>query len=115
MRSIIILNIPHHSDKIIYQFSQIHHVPREPVKCLECQGPHYVKDYPNRKRNFNNVHTIQEEPTIGDVANKMPRINAGLENQQADHQTSMVEIEGMIEKKSLSILIDADASLSYVT
>ena len=31
---------------------------RELVKSWECQGPHYAKDYPNRKRNFSNVYTI---------------------------------------------------------
>ena len=53
---------------------------RDPVKCWECQGPHYAKDCPNRKRNFSNVHTIREESIVGDVANEMPRINAALEN-----------------------------------
>jgi hypothetical protein len=32
-----------------------------------------------------------------------------------DHQSSMVEIEGMINKKYVSILIDPGASLSYVS
>ena len=49
---------------------------KEPVKCWECQGPHYKKLYLKRKENFNNVHTIQEEETVGDVANEMPKINA---------------------------------------
>ena len=53
---------------------------KEPIKCWECQGPHYAKDFPNRRGNFSNVHTIQEEATIGDVENEMPRINAALEN-----------------------------------
>ena len=35
-------------------------------------------------------------------------------NRQADHQTSMVEIEGMIQNKPISILIDRGASLRYV-
>ena len=51
----------------------------------------------NQKGNFNNTHTIQEEETLGDVANEMPRINAALENRQANHQTSMVEVEVMIQ------------------
>ena len=59
---------------------------REHVKCWECQGPHYAKHSSNRRRNFNNVHTIQEEKTVGDIENEMPRINVALENQQVDHQ-----------------------------
>ena len=45
----------------------------------------------------------------------MPRINADLENRQADHQTSMVEVQGMIQNQSVSILIDEGANLSYVS
>ena len=61
------------------------------------------------------MHTIQEEAIVGDVANEMPRINAALENRQADHQTSMVEIQGVIHNKLVSILIDEGASISYVS
>ena len=61
------------------------------------------------------MHTIQEEATVGDVANEMPRINAALDNRQDDHQISMVEIEGMIKNKPISILIEPGASLSYVS
>ena len=60
------------------------------------------------------MHTIQEEETVGDVANEIPKFNASLENRQVDHQTSKVEIEGMIQKKHVSILIDLGASLNYV-
>ena len=88
---------------------------RETIKCWECQGPHYGKDCPNRKRKFSNVHTIQEEATVGDVENDVPRINVALENRQVDNQTSMVEIEGMIHNKTISILIDLGSSLSYVS
>ena len=61
------------------------------------------------------MHTIQEEETVGDVENEMPRINATLENRWADHQTSMVEVQGMIQNHTVSILIDPGASLSYVS
>ena len=63
---------------------------------LLSQGPNYAKDYPNMKRNFSNVHTIQEEAIVGDIANEMPKINAALENRKDDHQTSMLEIKCMI-------------------
>ena len=45
----------------------------------------------------------------------MHRINAALENRQADHQTSMVEVQGMIQNFSISILIDSGDSLSYIS
>jgi len=45
----------------------------------------------------------------------MPTISAALENRQADHQTAMVEIEGMVNEKPVSILIDPGASLSYIS
>ena len=45
----------------------------------------------------------------------MSKINAALENRRAGHQKSMVEIEGMIKNKPISILIDPGASLSYVS
>ena len=45
----------------------------------------------------------------------MPIINAALENPHSDHQKSMVEIEGLIQNKPISILIDLGASLSYVS
>ena len=45
----------------------------------------------------------------------MPRIYTALENQQEDHETSMVEIEGMMNNQPISILIDIGASLSYIS
>ena len=45
----------------------------------------------------------------------MPEINAALENRHDDHQTYMVEIEGMIKNKPISIFIELGAILSCVT
>ena len=33
----------------------------EPVKCWECNGPHYASVCPNRKKTVSNIHTVQEE------------------------------------------------------
>ena len=52
--------------------------------------------------------------TVGELAQTMPRINAALENHQADYQTSMVEVEGMINQTPITILIDPGASISYI-
>ena len=53
--------------------------------------------------------------TVGDLARTMPRISAALENRQEDYQTSMVEIECMINQNPIAILIDPGASLSYIS
>ena len=57
---------------------------------------------------------MQEETTVGDLARGRPKINAAMENRQAEYQTSMVEVEGMINQTLVTILIDSGASLSYI-
>ena len=52
---------------------------------------------------------------VDDLERTMPRINATLENKQADYQTSMVEVEGKLNQTPISILIDLGASLSYIS
>ena len=79
---------------------------KEPIKCSECNGLHYALVCPNRKKTVSNMHTIQKEMTICDLARTMPRINATLENRKANYQTSMVEVEGKLNQTSISILID---------
>ena len=88
---------------------------KEPIKCWECTGPHYASAFPNRKKIVRNIHTIQEEMTVGDLARTMPRINAALENRQVDYQISMVEGEGKLNQIPISILIDLGDSLSYIS
>ena len=45
----------------------------------------------------------------------MPQIYAALDNKQVDHQASVVEMEGVISNHLVSILIDPDSNLSYVS
>ena len=52
---------------------------------------------------------------VGDLVRGIPKINAALENKQDESQTSMVEVEGMLNHKPISILFDPEASLSYVS
>jgi hypothetical protein len=48
------------------------------------------------------------------VAKSVPQIYAALDNNHADHQASVVEIEGMISNHLVSILIDPGSNLSYI-
>ena len=52
---------------------------------------------------------------VGDLAEKMARINVALENRKTYYQNSMVELEGKINQIHISILIDIGASLSYIS
>jgi hypothetical protein len=57
---------------------------------------------------------MQEATTVNDVARSVPQIYAALDNNQADHQASLVEIEGMIFNHLVSVLIDPRSNLSYI-
>lgn len=48
------------------------------------------------------------------MARSMPQIYATLDNNQADHQASVVEIKGMITNHVVFILIDPCSNLSYI-
>jgi hypothetical protein len=60
------------------------------------------------------IYNMQEATTVNDVARSVPQIYAALDNNQADHQASVVEIEGMIFNHLVSILIDPGSNLSYI-
>ena len=61
------------------------------------------------------AYNIQEAETVGQVARAVPRIYAALEDRQADHQSTMVEVAGKIVEQSVSILIDLGSMHSYIT
>jgi hypothetical protein len=86
---------------------------KEPLKCWGC-GEELLRDCTHRKQKSRRVYNIQEYTTVNDVARSMPRMYASLYNNQADHQASVVEMEGMIANCLVSILIDPSSNLSYV-
>jgi hypothetical protein len=47
-------------------------------------------------------------------ASRIPRIYAALDNKQAEFQSHMIEVEGMINNHAFTILIDSGASHSYI-
>jgi hypothetical protein len=58
---------------------------------------------------------MQEATMVNDVARSVPQIYAALDNNQADHQASVVEIEGMIFNHLVSVLIDPGSNLRYIS
>jgi hypothetical protein len=61
------------------------------------------------------IQNIQEASTFGDIDQSIHRVNTGLDGRKENHQSTILEIEGKIHDKIVSILIDLGASLSYVT
>jgi hypothetical protein len=94
---------------------RIDNLKKEPLKCWGCGEDHKLRDFPHRQQNSKRVYYIQEATTVNDVARSMPQIYAALDNNQADHQASVVELEGIIANHLVSILIDPGSNLSYVT
>ena len=61
------------------------------------------------------AYNIHEVELVGHVARAVPRIYAALEDRQADHQSTVVEVVGKIVEQSVSILIDPGSTHSYIT
>ena len=61
------------------------------------------------------AYNIQEVETVGQVARVVPRIYVALEDCQADHHSTVVEVIGKIAEKSVSILIDLGSTHIYIT
>jgi hypothetical protein len=80
-----------------------------------CEEPHLLRDFPHRKHDSKRVYNVHGASTINDVAKSIPRIYTMVENQQADHQASMVELKGIITGQPISILIDPVSNLSYIS
>eukprot|EP00253_Pinus_taeda_P028245 PITA_28245 len=87
---------------------------RPSVQCWGCGGPHYIKNCPQRK-GTEQLSQIHEASTVGEVGRSIPKINAALEDRQAEYQPTMIEFEGKISNFTISVLIDPGATLSYVS
>jgi hypothetical protein len=88
-------------------FKKIVDNPREPLKCWECGEPHLRRNCPRlNPTSRTSIHNLQEATTVGDIGKSIHKINVSIEGRQVDHQSTVVEIEGKIQNKQISILID---------
>ena len=86
---------------------------REHLKCWGCGEPHLLRDFPHR--NIQATQVLREATTVNGVARNIPKISTALEDRQEEHQSTMVEVEGMIADQSISVLIDPGEYLSYIS
>jgi hypothetical protein len=49
-----------------------------------------------------------------DIGISVPRIYVALENKQAEFQSQIIEVEGMINNRAFTIVIDSRDSHSYI-
>jgi hypothetical protein len=90
-------------------------LPRQtPMECWGCKGNHRYRDCPHRNDKARAVHNVQQDEIVEYMGSKMPRIYAALDNKQDEYQSHMIEVEGMINNHTFTILIDSGASHSYI-
>ena len=85
-----------------------------PIKCWRFVGDHYLSIFHQKKNKDSKVYNSKDAYTVGDATCNIPRIYEYLENFQANHQSSMIKIEGKINNLPVSILIDSEATFIYV-
>ena len=89
--------------------------PRQtPIQCWGCKENHKYIYCPHKNGKARDVHNVQQAEIVEDMGSRMPRIYAALDNKQAEFQSHMIEVEGMINNQPFIILIDLGASHSYV-
>jgi hypothetical protein len=71
-------------------------------------------DCPHRGEKVRTIHSVQQAEIVEDMGRNVPRIYASLDNKQAEYQSHMIEVEGMISNQTIAILIDSGASHSYI-
>ena len=58
---------------------------------------------------------LQEVSTMNDIARNIRIVYVSLEYRHADHQSTMLKVEGKVLNIHVSILINSESSLSYIT
>jgi len=72
-------------------------------------------NFPHKKHDTRKVYNVQETATVNNVAKSVTRIYVVVENRQADHQASAMELKGIITNQPISILIDPRSNLNYIS
>jgi hypothetical protein len=72
------------------------------------------RDCPHRGEKMRTVHNVHQAEIVENMGRNVPRIYAALDNKQAEYQSHMIEVEGMINNQTISILIDSGSSYSYI-
>ena len=72
------------------------------------------RNFPLENESARPAYNIQEVQTVGQVARVVPRICVALEDFQAYHKSTVVEVAGNIVEQSIFILIETGYNHSYI-
>jgi len=88
---------------------------REPLHFWICDKDHckrYCVWYHSGGRLH--IYSAHEAHTVGNVNNRILQIYGSMENRHADHQTSIIRMEGKLFDQVVSILIDPGSNYTYI-
>ena len=69
---------------------------REPLQCQGCGENHMLKDCLRRRDNPRTLYNLGSAVIVEDMVRETPRIYATLQDQKANHNSTMIKIEGKI-------------------
>jgi len=73
------------------------------LKFWECDEPHLLRVCPHNRRSVQHIQVVHEATTVNDLIRNIPRISVTLEDTEEEHQSTMIEREGIIFKQLDSI------------
>jgi hypothetical protein len=78
------------------------------------KGDRKYRDYPHKDEKLRVFHNVQQVEIVEDMGISVPRIYASLDNKQAEFQSHMIEVEGMINSHEFTSLIDSGDNHIYI-
>jgi c-di-AMP phosphodiesterase-like protein len=84
------------------------------MECWGCKGNHRYRYFPHINDKVRVIQNVQQHETVEDMGSRMERIYETLDNKQVEFQSHMIEVEGMINNRTLIVLIDSGAIHRYI-
>ena len=85
------------------------------LKCWTCGKEHLKRDCPQNKSGRPQIYSAQEARTIRDFAQSIPCLYATVDNRQAEHEASIIDMDSKIFDQVISIWIYPGSNYSYVS
>jgi hypothetical protein len=84
------------------------------MQCWGCKGDHKYRDFPHKVDKVRFFHNVEQAEIVEDMGKSVTMIYAALDIKQAEFQSHMIEVEGMINDHAFTILTDSGPSHSYI-